>query len=146
MVPMLGREVEESEQSVLVLGQAGDRLLVFGAVFVGEHVDGGLGGRAGRCSVNLSKVCLHVDLDREGDYFRLRKTLIEKSKCHVVPPPPESEKRPTRSVPRLIPPKVLEPVRRQGRVDGGTGGGPMTTERRGLRTARGGAGPVPARL
>jgi hypothetical protein len=43
MMPVLGREVEESEQSYPVLGQAGDRLLVFGAVFVGEHVDGGLG-------------------------------------------------------------------------------------------------------
>src|SRR5271166_5108496 len=67
MIPVLGREVEEGKQSFAVLCQAGDRLLVFGAVFVGEHVDGGLGGRTSRCSVNLSKVCLHVDLDREGD-------------------------------------------------------------------------------
>src|SRR5271166_3078207 len=67
MVPVLGREVEEGKQGFPVLSQAGDRLLVFGAVFVGEHVDGGLGGRAGRRSVNLSKVCLHIDLDREGD-------------------------------------------------------------------------------
>src|SRR5580692_7263845 len=67
MVPMLGREVEESEESFPVLYHAGDSLLVFGAVFVSEHVDGGLGGGAGRRSVNLSKVCLHVDLDREGD-------------------------------------------------------------------------------
>src|SRR5271157_4097999 len=64
MVPVLGREVEEGKQGFPVLSQAGDRLLVFGAVFVGEHVDGG---RAGRRSVNLSKVCLHIDLDREGD-------------------------------------------------------------------------------
>src|SRR5271168_5430242 len=67
MVPVLGREVEEGEQSFPVLGQTGDRLLVLGAVFVGEHVDGSLGGRPGRRSVNLTKVCLHVDLDREGD-------------------------------------------------------------------------------
>jgi thiamine pyrophosphate-dependent acetolactate synthase large subunit-like protein len=63
MVPVLGREVEEGEQSFPVLGQAGDRLLVLGAVFVGEHVDGGLGGRAGRRSVNLAKVCLQYAVD-----------------------------------------------------------------------------------
>src|SRR5262249_8707644 len=67
MIPVFGGEVEEGEQRFPILGQAGDRLLVLGAVFVGEHVDGGLGGRAGRCSVNLTKVCLHVDLDRAGD-------------------------------------------------------------------------------
>src|SRR6516164_1799080 len=67
MIPVLGGKVEEGEQSFSVLGQACDRLLVFGAVFVGEHVDGDLGGRTGRRSINLSKVCLHVDLDREGD-------------------------------------------------------------------------------
>ena len=38
MVPVLGREVEEGEQSFPVLGQAGDRLVVFGAVLVGEHI------------------------------------------------------------------------------------------------------------
>src|SRR5271169_6804988 len=67
MVPVLSGEVEEGEQSVPILGQAGDRLVVLGAVFVGEHVDGGLSGRAGRRAVNLPKVCLHVDLDRESD-------------------------------------------------------------------------------
>src|SRR5271155_4928041 len=67
MVPVLGWKVEECKESFSVLGQTGDRLLVLGAVFVGEHVDGGLGGRTGRRSVNLSKVCLHIDLDREGD-------------------------------------------------------------------------------
>src|SRR6187401_1596639 len=67
MIPVLGGKVEEGEQSFSVLGQACDRLLIFGAVFVGEHVDGDLGGRAGRRSINLSKVCLHVDLDREGN-------------------------------------------------------------------------------
>ena len=35
--------------------------------FVGEHIDRCLGRRAGRRSVNLAKVDLHVDLDREGD-------------------------------------------------------------------------------
>src|SRR6201981_1635362 len=67
MIPVLGGKVEEGEQSVSVLSQACDRLLVFGAVFVGEHVDSDLGGRAGRRSINLSKVCLHIDLDREGN-------------------------------------------------------------------------------
>src|ERR1700759_775324 len=67
MVPMLGREVEEGEQCVPVLGQASDRLLVFRTIFLEENVDGGLRDCAGRCSINLSKVCLHVDLDREGD-------------------------------------------------------------------------------
>src|SRR5450631_3859297 len=67
MVPVLGGEVEKGEQSISILGQAGDRLVVLGSVFVGEHVDRRLGGRAGRRSVNLSKVYLHVDLDGEGD-------------------------------------------------------------------------------
>jgi hypothetical protein len=53
----------QAERSVL--GQAGDRFVVFAAVFVGEHVDSGLSCRASRCAVNLTKVCLHVDLDRE---------------------------------------------------------------------------------
>ncbi len=30
MVPMLGRKVEEGEQRILILGQAGDRLVVLG--------------------------------------------------------------------------------------------------------------------
>src|SRR3954466_6990290 len=67
MVPVLGREVEEGKQSVPVLRQADHRLVVFAAVFVGEHVDRGLGCRAGRRAVNLTKVGLHVDLDREGN-------------------------------------------------------------------------------
>src|SRR5258707_2928911 len=67
MVPVLGREIEEREQSFSIPGQTGDRLVVLVAVFVGEHVDRRLGGRAGRRAVNLTKVCLHVDLDREGD-------------------------------------------------------------------------------
>ena len=67
MVPVLGGEVEEGEQSLPVLRQASDRLVVPGAVFVGEHVDRRRGRSAGRRAVNLAEVCLHVDLDREGD-------------------------------------------------------------------------------
>src|SRR6478752_7879992 len=67
MVPMLGGEVEESEQSFSILRQTGDRLVVLVAVFVIEYVDRCLGGRAGRRAVNLTKICLHVDLNREGD-------------------------------------------------------------------------------
>src|SRR5436190_20824036 len=67
MIPVLGREVEEGEQSFPVLRQAGDRLVVLSTVFVGEHVDRHIGCRAGRCAVNLTKVRLHVELDREGD-------------------------------------------------------------------------------
>src|SRR5437870_13126754 len=70
MVPVLGREVEEGEQSFPVLGQAGDRLVVLGAVLVGEHINGRLGCRAGRRTVNFTKVCLHVDLDREGNFVQ----------------------------------------------------------------------------
>src|SRR5271157_93936 len=67
MVPVLGGKVEEGEQSLPVLSQTSDRLLVLGAVFVGEHVDRRLGRRAGRRAVNFTKVCFHVGLDREGD-------------------------------------------------------------------------------
>src|ERR1700752_5420188 len=67
MVPVLSGEVKEGEQSIPILDQAGDRLVVLGAVFVGEQVDRGLGGRAGRRAVNLSKIYLHIDLDPEGD-------------------------------------------------------------------------------
>src|SRR5256714_14356992 len=70
MVPVLGREVEEGEQSFSVLSQAGDRLVVPGAVLVGEHINGRLGCRAGRRTVNFTKVCLHVDLDREGNFVQ----------------------------------------------------------------------------
>src|ERR1700726_581928 len=70
MVPVLGREVEEGEQSFPVLGQAGDRLVVLGAVLVGEHIDGRVGCRAGRRTVNFTKVGLHVDLDREGNFVQ----------------------------------------------------------------------------
>src|ERR1700751_640829 len=67
MVPVLGGEVEEGEQRFAVLGKTGDRLVVLGVVFVSEHVDRSLGRRAGWRAVNLAKVDLHVDLDREGD-------------------------------------------------------------------------------
>ena len=67
MVPVLGGEVEEGEQRFPVLGQTGDRLVVLGIVFISEHVDRCLGRRAGWRAVNLAKVDLHVDLDREGD-------------------------------------------------------------------------------
>src|SRR3974390_1530126 len=67
MVPVLGGEVEEGEQRFPVLSQTGDRLVVLGVVFVSEHVDCCLGRRAGWRAVNLAKVDLHVDLDREGD-------------------------------------------------------------------------------
>src|SRR5437588_8893910 len=70
MVPVLGREVEEGGQSFPVLGQAGDRLVVLGAVLVGEHIDGRVGCRAGRRTVNFTKVGLHVDLDREGNFVQ----------------------------------------------------------------------------
>jgi hypothetical protein len=40
---------------------------VLGAVFVGEHVDRGLGRRTGRRAANLTKVGFHIDLNREGD-------------------------------------------------------------------------------
>src|SRR5215831_17568912 len=67
MVPVLGGEVEEGEQRFPIFGQAGDCLVVLGAVFVGEHVDRRLGRRAGRRAVNLAKVGLHIDLHRERD-------------------------------------------------------------------------------
>src|ERR1700737_465566 len=70
MVPVLGRENEEGEQRFPVLRQAGDRLVVLGAVLVGEHINGRLGCRAGRRTVNFTKVCLHVDLDREGNFVQ----------------------------------------------------------------------------
>src|SRR6202051_4821225 len=67
MVPVLGGEVEESKQRFPVLCQTGDRLVVLGVIFVGEHIDRRLGRGAGRRAVNLAKVDLHVDLDRESD-------------------------------------------------------------------------------
>ena len=70
MVPVLGREVKEGEQSFPVLGQAGDCLVVPGAVLVGEHINGRLGCRAGRRTIYFTKVCLHIDLDREGNFVQ----------------------------------------------------------------------------
>src|SRR5512133_2015866 len=62
--PVLGGKIEER---LAILRQAGDRLVVLGAVFVGEPVDRGLGRRACRRAVDLAEVRLHVDLDRESD-------------------------------------------------------------------------------
>ena len=39
VVPVLGGKVEEGEQGLAILGQAGNRPVVLGAVFVGEPVD-----------------------------------------------------------------------------------------------------------
>ena len=48
VIPVLGRKVVEGQQGVAVLEQAGDRLLVFGPVLLGEALDrcrgGGMGG------------------------------------------------------------------------------------------------------
>ena len=67
VVPVLGGKIEEGEQGLAILRQAGDRLVVFGAVFVGEDVDRDLCCRACRRAVNLTEIRLHVELDREGD-------------------------------------------------------------------------------
>jgi hypothetical protein len=45
---VLGGEVEEGKQSFPILRQAGDRLVVLGTVFVGEHIDRRLGWGAAR--------------------------------------------------------------------------------------------------
>ena len=67
-VRVLGWEIEEGEQRrFAILRQASDRLVVLGAVFVGEHVDRGHGRRTGRRAVNLAKVGFHIDLNRESD-------------------------------------------------------------------------------
>src|ERR1700754_4595598 len=98
MVPVLGREVEEGEQSVPILGQAGDRFLVLGTVFLGEHVDRGLRDCAGRCSINLSKVCLYVELDREGDLVEHVGGLVNPTpvvcgaRIDLIDGPPEAER------------------------------------------------------
>ena len=74
---MLGGEVEEGEQSFLILRQASDRLVVLGTVFVGEHIDRHLGCRTGRRAVNLTKVGLHVDLDRACDLVQDIGSLVD---------------------------------------------------------------------
>src|SRR5271168_5250075 len=76
-VPVFGGEVEEGEQSFPILRQAGDRLVVLGTVFVGEHIDRHLSCRAGRRAVNLTKVGLHVDLDRESDLVQDIGSLVD---------------------------------------------------------------------
>src|SRR5512147_1610347 len=67
MVPVLGGKIEEGKQGLAILCQAGDRLVVLGAVFVGEPVDRCLGRRACWRAADLAEVRLHVDLDRESD-------------------------------------------------------------------------------
>src|SRR5581483_5020322 len=68
MIPVLGREVEEGEQSFPVLGQTGDRAVVLRTIFLGERVNRGVRSREGWRPIDLAKVCLHVDLDRKGDF------------------------------------------------------------------------------
>ena len=53
---MLGRKVVEGEQRVAVLGQAGDRLLVFGPIFLGEYGDSRLRRGTVRCCPDLAQV------------------------------------------------------------------------------------------
>src|ERR1700735_2703678 len=84
MVPVLGGEVEEGEQRFPVLGQPGDRLVVLGIVFISEHVDRCLGRRAGWRAVNLAKVDLHVDLDREGDLVQYVGGLVNQHRWCLV--------------------------------------------------------------
>src|SRR5579872_6205476 len=67
VVPMLGGKVEEGEQRLPVLGQAGHRLVVLDPVLLGEGVDGYFGFRSGWCTVDFAEVGLHVDLDRGSD-------------------------------------------------------------------------------
>jgi hypothetical protein len=43
MIPVLGREVEERQQRIAILGQAGDGVAVFGAVALGNIFFLGLG-------------------------------------------------------------------------------------------------------
>src|ERR1700722_17523649 len=92
MVPVLGGEVEEGEQRFPVLGQTGDRLVVLGVIFVSEHIDRYLGRRAGWRAVNLAKVDLHVDLDREGDLVQYVGGLV-----NPTPLVAGARKRPARS-------------------------------------------------
>jgi len=77
VIPVLGGKIEEGEQGLAILGQAGDRLVVLGAVFVGEPVDRRLGRRTCRRAVDLTKVGLHVDLDRESDLVQDIGSLVD---------------------------------------------------------------------
>ena len=60
VLPVLGREVVEGEQHVAILGQAGHRFVVLGAIGLEEEVEGLLGHRAGlghqRCAVRSVRV------------------------------------------------------------------------------------------
>src|SRR3954451_24634149 len=98
MVPVLGREVEEREQGFPVFRQTGNRLIVLGAVFVGGHVDRGLGCPTGRRAVNLTKVCLHVALHRQRDLVQYVGGLVNpaplmpSARKDLLDPLPEAER------------------------------------------------------
>src|SRR5215831_1936491 len=83
MIPVLGGEVEEGEQRFPVLREAGNGLIILGVVFVSEHIDRYLGRRAGWRAVDLAKVDLHVDLDREGDLVQYVGGLVEPNTAGV---------------------------------------------------------------
>src|SRR6516165_6122348 len=53
-----------------------DCLVVPGTVLVGEYIDGRFDCRAGRRTENFTKVCLHVDLDREGNLVQHVRGLV----------------------------------------------------------------------
>src|SRR4029077_15850609 len=115
MVPVLGREVEEREQGFPVFRQTGNRLIVLGDVFVGEHVDRGLGCRTGGRAVNLTKVCLHVDLDRDGNLVQHvgglmnPAPLVPGARKDLLDPLPEAERTVAdREVRRDLEPPLLD--------------------------------------
>jgi hypothetical protein len=62
VIPMLGREVEESQQCFAVLRQAVDRLVMLRLVFLVEDIDRYLGQGAARRQVNFAQIPLHVRL------------------------------------------------------------------------------------
>src|SRR6516162_10584208 len=84
MIPVLGGEVEEGEQRFPVLREAGNGLIILGVVFVSEHIDRYLGRRAGWRAVDLAKVDLHVDLDREGDLVQYVGGLVNPTPLGLV--------------------------------------------------------------
>jgi hypothetical protein len=64
---MLGREIVERQQGLAVFDQAGNGLLVLGAIFPGEGVHCGLGSGAGVGLPYLPQVGLHRRLHGFGD-------------------------------------------------------------------------------
>jgi hypothetical protein len=78
--PVLGREVVEREQSVLVVGDLGDRLGPLGAELVGERSD-----RLLRCILVLGVGDLEDGAPRRG-LHRLRHA-VESVRCLVHPVP-----------------------------------------------------------